>query len=78
MAIGLYVQVYLPFYFLSRYQRENRMVFAGSGELKLAHLSEVSKALDYIFMAAVHQHISQDPVEVDGYSSVGILFKNLE
>jgi len=54
------------------------MVFAGSGEFNLAHLSEVSKALDYIFMAAVHQHISQDTVEVYGYSGVRILFKNVE
>jgi hypothetical protein len=54
------------------------MILAGSGEFKLTILSKASQAIDYIFMAAVHQHISQDPVEVYGYSSVGILFKNVE
>jgi hypothetical protein len=42
------------------------MVLAGSGEFNLVSLTKISKALDYIFMAAVHQHISQNPVEVYG------------
>jgi hypothetical protein len=54
------------------------MVLAGSGEFQLTPLGKAFQALDYIFMTAVHQHISQDTVEVYGYSSVGILLKNLE
>jgi hypothetical protein len=77
-AIGLCIKVYLPLYFLFGYQRENRVILAGSGEFKLTIISKVSEAIDYIFMATVYQHVSQDAVEVYGYSSVGILLKDLE
>jgi hypothetical protein len=78
MTIGLCVQVYLPFHFVVWYQRKNRVIFAGSGEFKLTILGQTSQAIDYISMAAVYQHISQDPIEVDGYASVGIFFENAE
>jgi hypothetical protein len=58
VAIGLSVQAYLPFYFLCRYQREDRVVLASSGEFNLAQLSKISKALNDVFMATVHQHVS--------------------
>jgi hypothetical protein len=54
------------------------VILAGSGEFKLTILSKASQAINYIFMAAVYQHISQDAVKVYGYASVGILFKDLE
>jgi hypothetical protein len=54
------------------------MVLAGAGEFNLAHLSKVSEAFYYVSVAAVHQHVSQDSVEVDGQPSAGILFENVE
>jgi hypothetical protein len=78
VAIGLCVQVYLPFYFLPGYQRKNRVILAGSGEFKLPTPGKASQTLDYIFMATIYQHISQNAVAVYGYSSVGILLKDLQ
>jgi hypothetical protein len=54
------------------------VVFAGAGELELAILGKPSDALNHISMAAVHQHLSQDTVEVYGRSRVGIFLKGLE
>jgi hypothetical protein len=54
VAIGLRVQVYLPFCFLFGYQRENRMVLTGFCEFNLAHLSKVSKTFNYVSMTAVN------------------------
>jgi len=77
-AIGLYIKVYLPLYFLSGYQGKNRVVLGSSRELKLAPFSKAPQAFNYIFMAAVYKHFSQDTVEVYGESSARILFKDLE
>ena len=54
------------------------MVFAGAGEFELAILGKPSEALNHISMAAVHQHISQNTVEVYDRSRVGIFLKDLE